>query len=134
MVPSESPKFPLIYRDFVKMFPDESSCVTYLVEQLRWSDGFVCPACQRRQEPWRQTRGRLVCPACHHQTTVTAGTIFDKTRTPLTGQVSPPGGTVKSDFFDLCSCCVIVVWNFLICRLVSIEQSSVWIFIESMFP
>ena len=28
--------------------------------------------------------GRLVCPACRHQCTVTAGTIFDKTRTPLT--------------------------------------------------
>jgi transposase-like protein len=28
--------------------------------------------------------GRLVCPACRHQSTVTAGTIFDKTRTPLT--------------------------------------------------
>jgi transposase-like protein len=26
----------------------------------------------------------LICPACRHQTTVTAGTIFDKTRTPLT--------------------------------------------------
>ena len=25
-----------------------------------------------------------MCPACRHQTTVTAGTIFDKTRTPLT--------------------------------------------------
>ena len=28
--------------------------------------------------------GRLACSVCHHQSTVTAGTIFDKTRTPLT--------------------------------------------------
>ena len=35
-------------------------------------------------EPWRQTRGRLVCSACRHQTSVTAGTILEKTRTPLT--------------------------------------------------
>ena len=27
--------FPSIYRDFVKMFPDEASCVAYL-ERLRW--------------------------------------------------------------------------------------------------
>jgi transposase-like protein len=75
--------FPSIYRDFVKMFPDEASCVAYL-ERLRWAQGFVCPACQQHHEPWRQTRGRLLCPVCRHQCTVTAGTIFDKTRTPLT--------------------------------------------------
>jgi len=56
----------------------------YALERLRWSDGFVCPACGEHREPWRQTRGRLVCPACFHESTVTAGTIFDKTRTPLT--------------------------------------------------
>jgi transposase-like protein len=75
--------FPSIYRDFVKMFPDKAACATYL-ERLRWPNGFVCPACHQQREPWRQTRGRLVCPACHHESTVTAGTIFDKTRTPLT--------------------------------------------------
>ena len=75
--------FPLIYRDFVKLFHDEASCAAYL-ERLRWPNGFVCPACLQRHEPWRQTRGRLLCPACRHQSTVTAGTIFDKTRTPLT--------------------------------------------------
>ena len=65
------------------MFPDQSACVAYL-ERLRWPNGFVCLACQHQAEPWRQTRGRLVCPACRHQCTVTAGTIFDKTQTPLT--------------------------------------------------
>jgi len=34
--------------------------------------------------PWRQTRDRLVCCGCRHQTSVGAGTILDKTRTPLT--------------------------------------------------
>ena len=65
------------------MFPDDSACAAYL-ERLRWPDGFVCPACETQSTPWRQTRGRLVCPNCRHQCTVTAGTIFDKTRTPLT--------------------------------------------------
>ena len=75
--------FPSICRDFVKMFPDESACAAYL-ERLRWPGGFICPACQQQQKPWRHTRSRLVCPTCRHQCTVTAGTIFDKTRTPLT--------------------------------------------------
>jgi transposase-like protein len=68
-------------------FPDDASCLAYL-ERLRWSDGFVCPACGGAGQPWRQTRGRLTCPACRRQTTVTAGTIFDKTRTPLTTWVA----------------------------------------------
>lgn len=64
-------------------FPNDAACLTYL-EGLRWRDGFVCPGCGEPGEPWRQTRGRLTCPACRHQTTATAGTIFAKTRTPLT--------------------------------------------------
>ncbi len=44
----------------------------------------MCPACGTAAEPYRATRGRLICPACRHQASVGAGTIFDKTRTPLT--------------------------------------------------
>jgi transposase-like protein len=83
MASSKPADFPSIYRDFVKMFPNDPACAAYL-ERLRWPNGFVCPACQEQHEPWRHTRGRLVCPICRHQCTVTAGTIFDKTRTPLT--------------------------------------------------
>lgn len=65
------------------MFPNDAACAGH-VEQLRWPEGFQCPACGAVGEPWRQTRGRLVCHACRHQATISAGTIFDKTRTPLT--------------------------------------------------
>ena len=75
--------FPNTYREFVQHFPDDSACAAYL-EHLRWPDGFHCPACMTLGDPWRQTRGRLVCPACRHQTSVTVGTILEKTRTPLT--------------------------------------------------
>ena len=75
--------YPRIYREFVAMFPDQDACLAYL-ETLRWPDGFTCPACGAKDEPWRQSRGRLVCPVCRHQGTATAGTILDKTRTPLT--------------------------------------------------
>lgn len=78
----QPPKFPSNYREFVNMFPDDVACVAYL-ERLRWPNGFVCPACGEQRTPWRQTRKRLVCPACRYQCTVTAGTIFDKTRTSL---------------------------------------------------
>ena len=77
--------YPRTYREFVEMFPDEEACAAYL-EHLRWPRGFVCPACETSaaEAVWRQTRGRLVCPACRHQASVTVGTILDKTRTPLT--------------------------------------------------
>lgn len=75
--------YPRTYREFAEMFPDEAACAAYL-ERLRWPGGFVCPACRTTAAPWRQTRGRLVCVACRHQGSVTAGTIFEKTRTPLT--------------------------------------------------
>lgn len=75
--------FPRTYREFVERFSSDAGCAAYL-QQLRWPTGFCCPACGVLGLPWRQTRGRLVCPACRHQTSVTAGTILDKTRTPLT--------------------------------------------------
>ncbi|MDA1055380.1 MAG: IS1595 family transposase [Planctomycetota bacterium] len=75
--------YPRTYREFVKMFPDEEACTAYL-ERLRWPRGFSCPACGATATPWRQSRARLVCAACRHQASVTAGTILDKTRTPLT--------------------------------------------------
>ena len=75
--------YPGTYREFVEMFPDDAACAGYL-ERLRWPTGFVCPACRTAAAPWRQSRGRLVCTACRHQGSVTAGTILDKTRTSLT--------------------------------------------------
>lgn len=75
--------YPNTYRSFVEMFPDDVACSDYLAK-LRWPEGFVCPACKTSTVPWRASRGRLACQSCRHQASVTAGTIFDKTRTPLT--------------------------------------------------
>ncbi|MDZ4179842.1 MAG: IS1595 family transposase, partial [Coriobacteriia bacterium] len=75
--------YPDTYRGFVEMFPDDEACLRY-IERLRWPDGFFCPACGAVGEPWRSTRERMVCSSCRHQSSVTAGTIFEKTRTPLT--------------------------------------------------
>ena len=75
--------YPRLYREFVEWFPNDEACLIYL-EKLRWPTGFICPACHTPVEPWRETRRRLVCSSCHHQASVTSGTIFEKTRTPLT--------------------------------------------------
>ena len=75
--------YPNTYREFVKMFPDDATCAAFLA-RLRWPEGFVCPACKITTTPWNESRGRLACPICRHQTSVSTGTIFDKTRTPRT--------------------------------------------------
>jgi len=74
--------YPRKWTEFLDWFADEEACRGYL-EKLRWTQGFVCPACGVAQEPYRSSRTRLMCRSCGRQSTVTAGTIFDKTRTPL---------------------------------------------------
>lgn len=63
-------------------FGTDADCLDYL-EWLRWPDGFVCPACGAGGG-WRVGDGRWKCAACGKRTAVTAGTLFDRRRTPLT--------------------------------------------------
>jgi len=74
--------YPRTWSEFLDRFATEEACLAYL-ENLRWPKGFVCPACGVAEAPYRSSRTRLMCRSCAHQSTVTAGTIFDKTRTPL---------------------------------------------------
>jgi transposase-like protein len=74
--------YPRNWEQFLDWFPDEESCKQYL-EHLRWPEGFYCPSCGELNEPFRLSRNRLMCRGCRHQSTLTAGTIFEKTRTPL---------------------------------------------------
>jgi hypothetical protein len=53
------------------------------MEWLRWPAGFVCPGCGHIGG-WRLGDGRLRRAGCSARTSVTAGTLFDRTRTPLT--------------------------------------------------
>jgi Transposase zinc-ribbon domain len=80
--PEAGRDYPADWRQFLEFFPDEDACVRYL-EALSWPHGFRCPGCGAAAPPWRGSRRRLVCRACGHQTSVTAGTLFQGTRTPL---------------------------------------------------
>jgi transposase-like protein len=74
--------YPRSWSEFFERPPDEGACLSYL-EQLRWPKGFVCARCGVVGEASRLSRGKLMCRTCRYQCTVTAGTIFEKTRTPL---------------------------------------------------
>ncbi len=68
--------------DFQKEFSTDQACAEHLAGQ-RWALGFKCPACGH-DEFWFLARRRLLdCKACRHQTSLTSGTIFHKTRTSL---------------------------------------------------
>lgn len=79
--PAAGVDYPGTYQELLEWFPDNRACVAYL-EQLRWGDGFVCPKCGG-DSCWRTGRGLWMCTACHRATSVTAGTIFHRTHTPL---------------------------------------------------
>lgn len=74
--------YPKSIGEFSSWFSTDADCLDYL-EWLRWPAGFVCPECNHTGG-WRLTDGRLMCVACASRTSITAGTIFDRTRTPLT--------------------------------------------------
>lgn len=64
-------------------FGEEASCRDALF-QWRWSDGFVCPECGGRNYCVLKSRQLYQCNSCHHQQSLTAGTIFANTKLPLT--------------------------------------------------
>lgn len=68
---------------FQRRFADEGACLEYLAAS-RWPEGFVCPRCGGRQAWVLERRHLWECSACHLQTSVTAGTVMHRTRTPLT--------------------------------------------------
>ncbi len=73
--------YPGTWASFLAWFPDDAACAVYL-ERLRWPEGFRCPACAGRKG-WRTAEGRWACAGCARKVSVTAGTIFHRTRTPL---------------------------------------------------
>lgn len=74
--------YPRTWSQFMDWFHSEQACLDYL-ERLRWPKEFICPSCGGIGVALKTSRNRLVCQSCKHQASVTAGTIFDKTRTPL---------------------------------------------------
>ena len=71
-------------RDLLELeerFATDQGCRDYLV-RLRWPEGFRCPRCGHGRA-WTVRRVWLECASCHHQASVTAGTIFQDTRKPL---------------------------------------------------
>jgi hypothetical protein len=73
--------YPRTYQEFRDWFPDDAACLEYLAG-LRWPDGFICPVCGGDRS-WRTVRSLWMCAQCGRKTSVTAGTIFHRSHTPI---------------------------------------------------
>ena len=69
--------------EFRKDYPDNDACLDKIFK-LRYS-GLVCPKCDS-DKPFTKANKRrsYQCPCCGFQVYPTAGTVFEKSRTPLT--------------------------------------------------
>jgi|BarGraIncu00222A_1022003.scaffolds.fasta_scaffold67234_2 hypothetical protein len=78
-------RYPGTVVQFAGWFPDDAACLDYLA-WLRWGDaGFGCYLCGVVGRGWPRADGASWdCGACGSRTSATAGTIFHRTRTPLT--------------------------------------------------
>ena len=76
------PDFPRNLPEFQARFGSDEACRRYLVA-CRWPDGFRCPKCGDGGSYPLDTRDLLQCRTCCRQTSVTAGTVLDRTRLPL---------------------------------------------------
>jgi transposase-like protein len=67
---------------FRQRFGTAEQCSAHLA-RVRWPAGFVCPACGCGRATFIATRGLHQCADCRRQTSITAGTIFHKSRVGL---------------------------------------------------
>jgi len=71
--------------EFQKLYGMETQCEDALA-QMRWPHGFRCPRCEGASYGlvYGRRLRRYQCRQCGHQATVTAGTIMEATKLPLT--------------------------------------------------
>ena len=69
--------------EFLSQYGTEEQCFNALYA-WRWPEGFVCPNCNHDKCCQLTSRKLQQCNRCHQQTSLTAGTIFESTKLPLT--------------------------------------------------
>ena len=74
---------PITLQKFFKQFPDDDTCLEHLFN-VRFGQGHTCPKCERKAKWYRiQAERAYSCQHCGHHLHPTAGTLFERTRTPL---------------------------------------------------
>lgn len=68
--------------EFQEKFSSEEACLQAIFE-MRWPRGFICPYCGHDDGVRITTRRSIQCCLCRRQSSITARTIFEQSRTPL---------------------------------------------------
>lgn len=74
--------FPKSEIEFDARFSVPSACYDYLFA-IKWPDGFICEKCGNDRY-WFSRRHLCICRQCEHQHSLTAGTIMDSSKKPIT--------------------------------------------------
>ena len=69
--------------EFQRLYGSEEQCHAALVT-MRWPTGFICPKCTTSKYSFCTPKRLFQCSGCGLQTSVRAGTVFQKSKTPLT--------------------------------------------------
>jgi transposase-like protein len=74
----------MTFKQFQKKFQTDQACYDHLYG-MKWPEGFKCPKCLHTECYTIVTRNHPLyqCTSCRHQTSLTAGTIFEKARISL---------------------------------------------------
>ncbi|WP_416384571.1 transposase [Roseovarius sp. Pro17] len=66
-----------------RLFPDDAACLAR-VKAVRWPNGVACGRCGQDEPRTLKTRSVFECRACKRQFSCKAGTVFHRSRIPLT--------------------------------------------------
>ena len=70
------------FHEIQQLFSNDEVCRNHLFH-LRWPAGYVCSLCGSHRYDFLKKRQILQCRNCKHQTSIIAGTLMHRTRTPL---------------------------------------------------
>ncbi len=68
--------------EWQKYFPDDETCINEII-RTRWPEGFQCEHCGHDRGWLLKSRPVYECTHCHHQISMTAGTLFHATKLSL---------------------------------------------------
>jgi transposase-like protein len=74
--------FPKTATEFEERFATEDDCRAYWIE-VRWGGEPSCARCGSKRVWTIRDGTTFECAECHHQTSLTSGTVLEKTRKPL---------------------------------------------------
>jgi transposase-like protein len=69
--------------EYQRRFSSQEACLE-AISEYRWPRGFICPKCSHNDGHRLSKRRAIQCTLCRAQTSITAGTLFHKTKIPLT--------------------------------------------------